>query len=83
MWLHFLPMFFNDGTTISLFVFNHFTIQFKVHKTNVTKHGPHFHNKMMIDLATKLGFVHENLTLYYPEENGQVEVLVCNGKTWG
>ena len=30
---------------------------------------------MMKDLSAKLGFFHENSTLYYPQANGQVDTI--------
>ena len=30
---------------------------------------------MMEELSAKLGFRHENSTLYYPQDNGQVEAI--------
>ena len=30
---------------------------------------------MMAELSAKLGFLHENSTPYYPQDNGQVEAI--------
>eukprot|EP00253_Pinus_taeda_P017900 PITA_17900 len=47
----------------------------------VTDHGSHFHNHMMVELASKLALSHDISTLYYAQANGQVEatnkVLKC------
>jgi transposase InsO family protein len=74
-WLEALPTFSNDGTITSLFMFNHIIARFNVPKTIVTNHGSHFHNKMMTELAARLGFRNENSTAYYTEANGQIEVI--------
>lgn len=57
-----MPTFFNDGATVTLFVFKHIIARFGVPKTIVTNHGAHFHNHMMWELASKLGFHHEHST---------------------
>jgi hypothetical protein len=74
-WVEDFPTFSNDGTTATLFMFSHIITRFDVPKMIVTDHGYHFHNKMMIELATMLGFHHENSTSYYPQGNGQVESI--------
>jgi hypothetical protein len=55
-WVKALPTFSNDGTTTKLFIFNHIISWFNVPNTIVIDHGSHFHNKMMIELAVRLGF---------------------------
>jgi len=40
-----------------------------------TDHGSNFQNKMMTELMTMLGFKHEHSSLFYPQANGQVEVV--------
>jgi transposase InsO family protein len=56
-------------------VFNHIIARFGVPQAIVTDHGSHFQNQMMGELHTKLGFLHENSSPYYPQENGQVEAI--------
>jgi transposase InsO family protein len=43
--------------------------------------GSHFQNKMMEELASKLGFRHGHSSTYYPHENGQVEAVNKSLKT--
>jgi transposase InsO family protein len=56
-------------------VFNHIITRFGVPQAIVIDHGSHFQNQMMGELCTKLGFLHENSSPYYPQENGQVEAI--------
>ena len=44
-------------------------------KELVTNHGRHFQNKMMEELASKLGYKQEHSSSYYPQANGQVKVV--------
>jgi hypothetical protein len=74
-WVEAMPTFLNDGRTATLFVFNHIIARFSVPQAIVTDHGSHFQNQMMGELHTKLGFLHENSSPYYPQENGQVEAI--------
>jgi hypothetical protein len=74
-WVEAMPTFLNDGRTATLFVFNHIIARFGVPQAIVTDHGSHFQNQMMGELHTKLGFLHENSSPYYPQENGQVEAI--------
>jgi transposase InsO family protein len=70
-----MPTFLNDGHTATLFFFNHIITHFGVPQAIVTDHGSHFQNQMMSELHAKLGFLHENSSPYYPQENGQVEAI--------
>jgi transposase InsO family protein len=47
----------------------------------VTGHGSHFQNEMIEELASKLGFIHDCSSPYYPQENGQVEAVNKSLKT--
>jgi hypothetical protein len=69
-----MPTYSNDGTTFTLFVFNHIIARFGVPKTIVMDHGSHFHNKMMIELVARLGFFMKIDTLL-SLVNGQVEAI--------
>ena len=44
-------------------------------KELVTDHGSHFQNRMMEELESKLGYKQEHSSSYYPQANGQVEVV--------
>ena len=70
-----MPTFLNDFHTKTLFIFNHIIIHFGVPQAIITNHGSHFQNQMKSELHAKLGFHHENSSLYYPQENGQVEAI--------
>ena len=76
-----MPTFGNDGETIALFLFNHIISCFGIPKYIVTDHGSHFQNNMMVELALKLGFRQEHSSPYYPQANGQVEVVNKSLKT--
>jgi transposase InsO family protein len=69
------PTFSNNDTIANIFVFNHIIASFGVPNTIVMDHGSHFRNKVMIELATRLVFLHEKSTPYYPQSNGQVEAI--------
>ena len=47
----------------------------EIPKELVTDHGSHFHNRMMEELASKLGYKQEHSSSYYPQANGQVEAV--------
>ena len=48
----------NDGTAVH-FVFNQIITRFRIPKELVTDHGSHFQNRMMEELASKLGYRQE------------------------
>eukprot|EP00253_Pinus_taeda_P033668 PITA_33668 len=70
-----MPTFVNDGETTTLFLFNQVISCFGIPKEIVTNHGSHFQNKMMVELALKLGFRQEHSSPYYAQGNGQVETV--------
>ena len=74
-WVEEMATYGQDGKNVTLFLFNHFIYRFRVPQVIVTNHGSHFHNQMMTEISTKLGFHHENSTSYYPQDNGQVESI--------
>ena len=76
-----MPMFNNDGETVTLFIFNQIIAWFDILKDIVTNHGSHFQNEMMEELTTKLGFKYGHSSLYYPQENGKVEAINKSLKT--
>jgi hypothetical protein len=51
-----MPMFSNDGETMTLFIFNQIVARFDISKDIVTEHGVHFQNKMMTELISNLEF---------------------------
>jgi hypothetical protein len=80
-WVQAMPTSKNDGETTSLFIFNLIVERFDIPKEIVTDHGSHFQNKMMSELTSNLGLRQENSSPYYPQENGQVEVVNKSLKT--
>ena len=59
----------------TIFMFNHIINRFTVPKEIVTGQRSHFQNSMMTELSTSLGFKQEHSSPYYPQKNGQVEVV--------
>jgi hypothetical protein len=74
-WDEAMPTFLNDGRIISLFIFNHIIARFRIPQAIITDHGSHFQNQMIFEMSGKLGFIHKNSSPYYPQYNGQVEVV--------
>ena len=74
-WAEAMPTIKSDGETATHFVFNQIITLFGIPKELVTDHGRHFQNWMMEELASKLGYKKEHSSSYYPQENGQVEVV--------
>jgi transposase InsO family protein len=69
-WVKAMLTFNNDRESTALFVFNQIVARFGIPKDIVIDHGSHFQNKMMHELTSNLGFKQENLSPYYPQENG-------------
>ena len=69
-WVEAMPTYAKHGKTTIIFLFNHIIARFGVPQAIVTYHGSHFQNKMMSELSSKLGFLHDNSTPYYPQDNG-------------
>jgi transposase InsO family protein len=74
-WAKAMPTVKSDGERKMIFVFNQIISWFRIPKEIVNDHGSHFHNDIMIELASKLGFKHDHSSPYYRQENGQVEVV--------
>ena len=70
-----MPTYKADGETAAFFIFNQIIVRFGIPKDIVTDHGSHFQNSMMTELTTMLGFIQENSSSFYPQENGQVEAV--------
>ena len=68
-----MPTFNDDGERTTLFLFNQIIARFDIPREIVTDHGSHFQNKIMSKLTSNIGLRQENLSPYYPQENGQVE----------
>ena len=51
-----IPTIKSDNKTIVHFVFNQIITRFGIPREIVTDHGKHFQNKMMEELAFKLGY---------------------------
>ena len=69
-WVEAMPTFGNESETEALFLLNQVISRFGIPKEIFIDHGSHIHNNMMAELALKLGFQQENLSLYYPQANG-------------
>ena len=65
-WVETMPMIKYDGETSAHFVFNQIITRFDIPKDLVTDHGRNFQNKMMEELASKLGYKQEQSSSYYP-----------------
>ena len=74
-WDESMPTVKSNGETATHFVFNQIITQFGIPKELVTNHGLHFQNRMMEELASKLGYKQEHSSYYYPQANGQVEAV--------
>nr|KUM48673.1 hypothetical protein ABT39_MTgene4688 [Picea glauca]QHR92683.1 hypothetical protein Q903MT_gene6731 [Picea sitchensis] len=55
-WAEAMPTFSCDGETAAHFVFNQVIARFCIPREIVTDNGSHFQNRMMTELAEKLGF---------------------------
>jgi hypothetical protein len=74
-WAETMPTIKFDDETATLFVFNQIIARLGILKEIVTDQGSHFHNEMMKELTSKLGFKQDHLSPYYTQENGQVEAM--------
>ena len=55
-WAEAMPTIKSNGETATHFIFNQIITRFSILKELFTDHGRHFQNKMMEDLASKLGY---------------------------
>ena len=55
-WEKAVPTVKSDGDTATYFIFNQIITRFGILRELVTDHGRNFQNKMMEDLASKLGY---------------------------
>ena len=74
-WAEAMPIIKSDDETTTHFEFNQIITQFGIPKELVTDHGRKFQNKMMEELDSKLGYKQEHSSSYYPQVNGQVELV--------
>eukprot|EP00253_Pinus_taeda_P020880 PITA_20880 len=74
-WAEAMPTLSEDGHTATQFLFNHVISWFGVPQAIITDHRKYFRNHKMTELTTQLGLRHDSLTLYYPQENSQVEAV--------
>jgi hypothetical protein len=80
-WVEAMPMFKDDDKTTNLFLFNQIIAMFGILREIFTNHGSHFQNKMMYELMSNHWLRKENSSPYYPQVNGQVEVVNKSLKT--
>jgi hypothetical protein len=59
-WVEAMSIVKSDGKTVTFFVFNQIITIFGILSEIVTDHGSHFQNKMMEEIASKLGFKHDH-----------------------
>jgi transposase InsO family protein len=57
------------------FFFNHVISLFGFPLQLVSDHGKHFENEIFVKLSSRLDFSHDFASPYYPQSNGQVEVV--------
>ena len=74
-WVEAIPTFNNTTDTAAHFFFNHVISCFGVPLQLISDHGKHFENEIFVELSSRLGFSHEFASPYYPQSNGQVEVV--------
>lgn len=74
-WAKALPTYRVDEEIIELFLFNQVIYRFDTPRMIVTHHGSHFHNHVMFELTSLLGFRQDQTSSYYPQANGQVEAV--------
>ena len=74
-WAEAMPTLTAGGKKTAQFIFNHVITRFGVPQAIVTDHGSHFRHYIMAELTSKLGIRHESSASYYPQANGQVEVV--------
>ena len=74
-WAKAMPTVKYDSETAAHFVFNQIITRFSISKELVTDYGRHFQNRVMEELALKLGYKQEHSSSYYPQANGQVEAV--------
>ena len=68
-WAEAIPTVKSDGETAAHLVFNQIITWFSISKELVANHGRHFQNRMMEELASKLGYKQEHSSSYYPQAN--------------
>ena len=69
-WDEAMPTVKFDSEIAAHFVFNQIIARFGIPKELITNHGSHFQNRMMEDLASKLGYKQDHSSSYYPQANG-------------
>jgi transposase InsO family protein len=74
-WVEAMPTFNNTIETATRFFFNQVITHFRVPLQLVSDHGKHFENDIFIKIFSSLGLSHEFSSPYYPQSNGQVEVV--------
>jgi hypothetical protein len=65
-WDEAMPTVKSDENTTAFFVFNQIISRFGIPSEIVTNHGSDFHNEMMVELASMLGFRYIHSSPYYP-----------------
>ena len=74
-WAEAMPTLSADSKTTTQFIFIHIIYRFGVPQAIVTNQGSHFRHYMVAELTSRFVLRHDNSTSYYPQANGQVEVV--------
>jgi transposase InsO family protein len=70
-----MSTFNNTADTTTHFFFNHVITHFGIPLQLVSDHGKNFENDIFTEISSKLAFSHDFSSPYYPQSNGQVEVV--------
>ena len=74
-WEEAMPTVKSNAEIAMHFIFNQIITRFGIPKELVTDHGRYFQNKMMEELASKLGYKQEHSSSHYPQANRQVQAM--------
>ena len=76
-----MPTSKEDDEMTTYFVFNQIITRFGISKHISTGHGNHFQISMMTELTIILWLMQDHSSSFYPQVNGQVEVVNKTLKT--
>ena len=74
-WAKAMPTLNCKSETTTRFFFNHVVSRFGVPQQIVLDHSKHFEDAVWSELSTMFRFEHQFSSSYYPQGNGQVEVV--------
>jgi hypothetical protein len=67
-WEEVMPIIKYDGKTTTFFMFTQIIAHFGIPKYIFIDHDSHFHNEIMMELASKMGFTHGHSSLIIPRK---------------